>query len=217
MTPTLLAQRDPDAWVKGAVEQLAEYGFVLDSDPRLPSWPAMVVEEPIKGSWWSHRKAHLIFQIGSRFLEHPDVLHVVLVSGKGTCVHRRLGAALLAVALADESWKFASLGSAERALLRRVRKETRLFADEEDMPTLDVRRNGLLMRDLERRLLCAGGSVHTAHGSHAKYVTTWEAWMAEHSLRAPRISVETGKRRLDEALESLNQRFRGRGTLPWWP
>jgi hypothetical protein len=217
MAPTLLAQRDPDAWMTRAIGHLAEYGFVLDSDPRLPSWPAMVVDEPIKGSWWSHPKAHLIFQIGARFIDHPDVLHVVLVSGKGTCVHRRLAPALLAVALSDETWKFAGLESDHEALLRHVSKVTRLFADEEGMPALDARRNGRLMRELERRLLYAGGSVHTARGSHAKYVTTWEVWMAEHRLRKPRIGAATGRQRLDQTLESLNQRFGGRGTLPWWP
>lgn len=188
---------------------------MLDSDPTLPSWPSLVVERSVRGSWWADPEVHLINAIGSRFTEHADVLHSVFVSGKLTCVHRRLWPAFLAVALAREDWKLKGLSPGARTVWDRLRRSERLHADEPGLPTESVKANGRFMRELEGRLLCAGGSVHTPRGSHAKYVTTWEAWMRERSLPAPRISVADGRSQLDDCVDRLNREFAGRGTLPW--
>ena len=199
-----------------AVAQLHEWGLVLDSDRRLPSWPSLVVERPVRGSWWADPEVHLIHEAGTRFVDHPDVLHVVLVSGKLTCLHRRLWAAFLAVALAVDEWKLLDLSAPARELWRRVQRDHSVFADEPDLPSGNIKANGALMRELESRLLCAGGNVHTARGSHAKFVTTWETWQANRALPAPGVSAADGRAQLDACLERLNREFGGRGTLPWW-
>ncbi|HET7419236.1 MAG TPA: hypothetical protein VFL27_02525 [Candidatus Dormibacteraeota bacterium] len=217
MPAALLARRDPDAWLESVLDRLDKWGLMLDSDPMLPSWPALAVDSPIDGSWWSHPEAHLIHSAGGRLFAHPDVLHVVLVSGKRTCVHRRLHESFIAVAVAGDDWKLAGLPPESRRMLESLRAAGRLFADDAGLPSPDVRRNGRLMRELERRLLCAGGDVHTARGAHAKFVMTWDEWLKERKLRAPRLSAATGRRRLDECLRRLNGLFGGHGTLPWWP
>lgn len=215
MSSKTAAEIDPDAWLEAALARLDEWGLILDSDPKLPSWPSLVVEHQVRGSWWSDPDVQLIDEVGSRLVNHPDVFHVVLVSGKLTCLHRRLWEAFLAVALADEDWKFRGLSAAARTVLELTRAGGRLSADEAGLPSTDAKQNGRLMRELERRLLCAGGSMHTARGAHVKFVIGWETWMAEHDLPAPRLPAESGRRQLDECLAALNRQFDGHGTLPW--
>ncbi len=216
MTADLLARRDPDQWLASALERLDESGLVLDSDPKLPSLASLVVERTVRGSWWADPEVHLIHRLGSRLTQHEDVLHVVLVSGKMTCVHRRLWPAFLAVALGNEQWKVDGLSTAGKAMLARLRREQRLTADEPDLPSTSVKANGAAMRELESRLLCAGGDVHTSRGSHAKFVTTWTIWHAQRALPTPNFSAPEGRRQLDECLDRLNRESSGRGRLPWW-
>ena len=159
---------------------------------------------------------HVIHDLGSRLIDHQDVLHVVLVSGKRTCVHRRLWPALLAVALSTERWKFDGLHRPARAIWHLVQKQSRIYADEPGLPSTSVRENGRSMRELEERMLCAGGDVHTPRGSHAKFVATWETWMAERNLTKPDLSARAGSKEIDDCLERLNREFGGHGTLPWW-
>lgn len=215
MARGLLAKRDQDGWVKWAIARLDEWGLVLDSDPKLPSVASMVVERPVRGSWWADRDVHLIYECGARLVAHPDVLHVVLVSAKRTCVHRRLWPAFLAVALADEDWKLRGLSPAAREMWKRLQTHGRLVADEPGLPSTNARANSAAMRELEARLLCAGGNVHTQRGAHAKFVTTWDAWLAERRLPAQRIPGAEGRAQLEACLERLNREFSGHGTLPW--
>jgi hypothetical protein len=216
MATDLLARRDPERWLGDAIARLEDWGLVLDSDPALPSLPSLVLERPVRGSWWADPDVHLIHRLSSRFIEHPDVLHVVLVSGKRTCVHRRLWPEFLAVALAAEAWKLEGLNANGRAMWARLQRDGRLTADEPDLPSTSVKANGAAMRELESRLLCAGGDIHTARGSHVKCLTLWREWQAERTLPPPGPSAETGRRVLDERLNRLNREFGGRGVLPWW-
>ena len=216
MTAGLLARRDPDAWLSRAMDDLERWGLVLDSDPRLPSWPSLVVERPVRGSWWADPEVHLIDDVGARLVHHPDVLHVVLVSAKLTCVHRRLWPAFTAVALASEAWKLDGMAAGARRILDLMPDDQPLHADEEGMPSSSAKENGRLMRQLEARLLCAGGNVHTARGAHVKFVIGWSAWIREREISRPAMSASDGRARLDECLDSLNREFGGRGTLPWW-
>jgi hypothetical protein len=213
---TTLARRDPDGWLQAAVVRLQEWGLMLASDQALPSLPSLVVERHVAGSWWADPEANLIYQSARRLAGHPDVVYVVLVSAKLTYLHKRLAPALLAVALNDADWKFAGLPPPARAIWERLKQEPLLYADEPGLPAADVRQNGRLMRDLEARLLCAGGNVHTLRGSHAKFAIRWDAWMSGRKLAKPRISAETGTKRLDECLDRLNLEFGGHGKMPWW-
>jgi hypothetical protein len=120
------------------------------------------------------------------------------------------------VALDDADWKFEGLSVRARAIWERLKQEPRLHAAEPELPTTDVRQNGRLMRELEARLLCAGGNVHTLRGSHVKYAVTWDDWMSERKLAKPRMSAQTGIKRLDKCLDGLNVEFGGHGKMPWW-
>ncbi len=83
---------------------IAQHGVVLASAKGpVPSLAEAAAGEPIRGSWWSHRKGSEIFQALSAVSDSPDVLSFRLVDGKITFVHRRLWPAL--VRLAEELGK----------------------------------------------------------------------------------------------------------------
>ncbi|CAN5769420.1 hypothetical protein BH11MYX2_BH11MYX2_39630 [soil metagenome] len=78
-----------------------KHGVVLASAKGpVPSLAEAIVNEPIVGSWWSHPKAHLIFDVLSAVDEDVDVRCFKLVDGKVTFVHRRLWPAVVSLARA---------------------------------------------------------------------------------------------------------------------
>jgi hypothetical protein len=71
-------------------------GIVLESaQGPAPSLAATIAGEPIRGSWWGHRKAPQIFNCSRALRDSKDVLVCRLLGGKVTYVHRRLWPALV--------------------------------------------------------------------------------------------------------------------------
>jgi hypothetical protein len=63
----------------------------------VPNLAEAIAAEPIRGSWWAHRKSHQIFLCSRAIRESKEVLVCRLVGGKVTYVHRRLWPALVRV------------------------------------------------------------------------------------------------------------------------
>lgn len=184
--------------------ELERRGLLLESDPRRPSVAGIVAGEPIRGSWWSHPRSHEIYAVLERLAEHPDVLRVKLLSGKVTLVHRRLWPAVLGVAKSGEVWQTKGLPASARSLAARVARDATVRTDR-----LRRSHSGDLARELEKRLLVHGESVHTESGAHAKVLETWERWARRVRAGRP-LPPREAKRRLEEAVEEL-----GGGDLPW--
>jgi hypothetical protein len=73
-----------------------KHGVVLASGKGpVPNLAEAVAGEPIRGSWWAHRKGREIFQVLSSVSQSEEVLVCRLVGGKVTYVHRRLWPALI--------------------------------------------------------------------------------------------------------------------------
>ena len=71
-------------------------GVVLESARGpAPNLAERVAGEPIRGSWWKHRKAGQIFHCSRAVRDSREVLVCRLVEGKVTYVHRRLWPALV--------------------------------------------------------------------------------------------------------------------------
>jgi hypothetical protein len=126
----------------------------------------------IRGSWWSHAKGKLIFNIASALEDEPDVLACKL-AGKATFVDRALWAALARV-VTDASWRKAAragLSDAALAVARRAgRGSVRL--DKKTKKTFTARDKAAL----EKRSVLHITSEHTASGAHATVVRSWESW-----------------------------------------
>jgi len=69
---------------------VAEHGAVLASahHATVPNLAEAIAGEPIVGSWWSHPKSNLIFDVLSAIDDAPDVRCFKLVDHKVTFVHR---------------------------------------------------------------------------------------------------------------------------------
>jgi hypothetical protein len=84
---------------KQGLAWVAQQGVVLQAARGpVPSLAQTIAGEPIRGSWWSHAKAHEIFRVADAISESEDVLVCKLVEGKVTYVHRRLWPALVKLA-----------------------------------------------------------------------------------------------------------------------
>jgi len=71
-------------------------GIVLESARGpAPSLAATIAGEPIRGSWWKHRKAAQIFRCSRAVRDSKKVLVCRLLGGRVTYVHRRLWPALV--------------------------------------------------------------------------------------------------------------------------
>jgi hypothetical protein len=71
-------------------------GIVLESARGpVPSLAETIAGEPIRGSWWGHRKGDSIFACSRAIRNSKDVLTCRLIDGKVTYVHRRLWPALV--------------------------------------------------------------------------------------------------------------------------
>lgn len=198
--------------------KILKFGFLLESDPKLPSVCTLITGAPLRGSWWSHPLAQTIFQVNEKLEDHPDVLITKLVSGKVTFVHRERWSEVVAIGTAHEPWQMEGLSASAQALLKTVQetgalrtdqiRSTRSQATTKDKP-------GDFAQDLERKLLIHAEQIHTASGAHAKLLETWEHWAKKTGFAGPAIRADQAKRNLEERLRKLNNEFDATARLPW--
>lgn len=194
---------------------LEDSGFLLESDPKLPSVCTLITGAPLRGSWWSHPLAQVIFQVNEQLEDHKDVLITKLVSGKVTFVHRQLWPKIIAIGESREAWQMKKLPEAARALLKHIEEGGSLTTDQLAWTSRVKMKVGDAARGLEKRLLIVGTQFHSESGAHAKLLETWEHWAQRINFKAPPVSVERAKRNLELILDNLNEEFDAAATLPW--
>ena len=86
------------------LDAIAEHGLLLLQDKQLANAVTVITGEHLKGSWWSHPRAHEIFR-AVEALPEDQVLSTKLVGGKVTFVHRKLWPDLLAVATGEREYE----------------------------------------------------------------------------------------------------------------
>jgi hypothetical protein len=178
--------------------RLAADGLLLQQDANLPSLATLVAGGPVRGSWWSHPAANIIFNLLNELSAHPDALATRLVGGKVTFVHRRLWPALLGVAMSRASWQLSGLAPRTRRLLDEVEAEGVVLAA------------GAEAKELGKRLLVRDEQVHTPAGHHELRLERWELW-ADREAVAPLPAAEA-QAQLETALRALGGKAR---LLPW--
>jgi len=90
--PLPLALTDPIRFVE-------THGVVLEAGRGVrPSLAEAIAGEPIRGSWWGHKKGRAIFRATRTVRDCDEVLVCRLVDGKITYVHRRLWPAIVRLA-----------------------------------------------------------------------------------------------------------------------
>jgi hypothetical protein len=82
-----------------ALAFVEKHGIVLESARGpVPSLAETIAGEPLRGSWWGHRKGETIFACTRALRNSKDILTCRLIDGKVTYVHRRLWPALVRLA-----------------------------------------------------------------------------------------------------------------------
>jgi hypothetical protein len=200
---------------QSVLRSLRTIGFLLESDAKLPSVASLVSGEPIRGSWWSHPAAQVIFQINEQLEDHEDVLIAKLVSGKVTFVHRNIWSEVIAIGRAREPWQLKNLSTPVRKLLEQVEEAGSLTTTEVDWPSKSKMKLGDAVRELERRLLIVGTQYHSESGAHEKRLETWKHWIKQRKFRPTETSTESAKLLLESNLRRLNDEFGASATLPW--
>ncbi|HWN08443.1 MAG TPA: hypothetical protein VNO50_04075 [Pyrinomonadaceae bacterium] len=196
-------------------QQLKGFGFLLESDPKLPSVCTLITGTPMKGSWWSHPMAQIIFQINERLEDHKDVLITKLVSRKVTFVHRKLWPEVVSIGAAREPWQFSKLSNSAQWLLKTIDAGGSISTDELPSPPPGKTKIGDAARELEKKLMIHGAQIHTESGAHAKVLETWPHWAARVGLAVPKVSPANAKKILEERMLKLNQESTASAKLPW--
>ena len=85
--------------LEDALALVEEHGILLESAKGpVPSLASEIAGEEIRGSWWGHAEAELIWSLTRRLRGSEDILVCRLIGGKVTYVHRRLWPALVRLA-----------------------------------------------------------------------------------------------------------------------
>jgi len=206
---------DNDEAFARVIAALNSYGFLLESDPHLPSVCGIVTGEPLRGSWWSHPLAHTIFSINEQLSHLAEIVTTKLVSSKVTFVEKKLWPDILAIGSARATWQMKKLSPGARALLKKVDAAGYLRTDQIQWnPARYQASVGDATRELEKKLLVLTAQIHTETGSHAKAVESWQSWRQKHQLASSR-SIEHAMSKLTQLMAQLNAQFNARGTLPW--
>lgn len=200
---------------KLVLAQLRRDGFLLESDPKLPSVCTLITGEALRGSWWSHPQAQTIFQVNERLEDHKDVLITKLLAGKVTWVHRKLWPEIFAIGIAREPWQMKQLTASARALIKKIDQEGSLTTDKLSWPRSNKIKPGDAARELEKKLLINAAQFHTEIGVHAKLLETWEHWAKRIGFKTATIPAQTAKSKIEEKLVILNQQFGVSAKLPW--
>ena len=184
--------------------QLQDDGFLLLSDSELPSVSGLVTGEKVRGSWWSHKRAQVIFEVAELLEDHPEVMIMKLISKKVTFVHRELWNHVYSIGIARDDWQLKKLSADARRVLKKLDDGKELG------PTL-----GDTTRELESRLLIHAEQIHTQSGKHAKVIETWDVWARRAGFRPRRQDAVAARRFLEQRLTNINRKYNGAGKLPW--
>jgi len=85
--------------IKSPVEFVKAHGVVMETAKGpVPTLAHGMAGEVIRGSWWSHPKAHAIHAATLEARDSADILTCRIVRGKVTLVHKRLWPALVRIA-----------------------------------------------------------------------------------------------------------------------
>jgi hypothetical protein len=193
-----MADTSSETALRQAVDALDRAGLLFMHDARRPSLTALVAGEPIRGSWWGHVAGRRIFQVANALEDGGRVLFVPLLSAKVTLVDRRLWPALVSVGESRAPWQMDPLTPNARELLEEVNRAGR------------VRASGPSSKALARALLVHAEQVHTAGGSHATELVSWQEVRSERDI-VERLDEDTARRELEEAAAAIDSAL----ALPW--
>lgn len=190
---------------------LAAAGILLVQDATLPSVTTLVTGEPVRGSWWAHEQAHSIFDVLEAF--ETDAAIAKLVGKKQTLVHRDRWPELAAIGAERADWQLGGLPADARSVLEQVDAAGGAVRSHA-LTVAGSRARGVVVRDVETRLLLAIREIHTESGRHAKVLQPWPSWAADAGIAVP-LPDPAGARVAFESIVRGWAPHRVAKLLPW--
>ncbi|MGH2364869.1 MAG: hypothetical protein ACRDHX_09495 [Chloroflexota bacterium] len=142
------------------------------------------------------------------------MLETKLLAGKVTYVHHRLWPDIFGVGLPREGWQLDALSPESSWLLECLARDSELQLNDLPLPAgLSRKRLPDAGRQIERRVLARGYSIHTPGGAHAKCLETWQRWGERTGVQPAPVSE--AKRQLEQAAEAFAAGAAAQ--LPWMP
>ncbi len=206
MPATMTRPQETTAATQRVVEELQRRELLLQAGREFASVANIVAGETIRGSWWAHPKSNVIYWVCEDLEQHPRVADARLLAGKVTHLWDTLWADVVAIGMAREPWQIGGLSSAARHLLERV------DADPINTTTAawdSVEKLGDVCRVLEQRLLVKSAEIHTESGRHAKVLSSWRSWWAQHGDGAL-PQADAARQRIEAVVGETEHRL-----LPW--
>ena len=189
-----------------AVELLRTCKLLMLADHApLPSLVSAVAGQPVHGTWWSHPRANLIFELANAIEDSGEALVVKLVAGKVTFVHAALWPALCRV-VTDATFRkgaLAALSPIAKKLVMQTEQAGRLKLD--DVTPDERGAFGKAKGEVEKAMAVLVTSVHTERGNHAAVFESWTAWAATRRDVVRAASSMT----FEDALASLRVEAKG--------
>jgi hypothetical protein len=145
-----------------------------------------VAGERVVGSWWSHPRGGLIFNISQALEDAGDVVVAKLVEGKVTFVHASLWPALYAF-VSDAGYRARAqeaLSPAAKRLLRAVGERDVRMDELTTKRGADKRALGKAKDEIEKTLSAHTVQLHTERGSHTTVLRAWSRWASAETKRA---------------------------------
>jgi len=188
---------DPHSWLTQT-----KVATLTPSDPGIPSLVGCLTGEHTTGSWWSHPKAHSIYNTYQRIVEFDDVLTFKLVNNKVTFVHRDLWGPILSTVL-DANWNQSArhqLSPFSNTILELVDHRGSLLCTRSNLPyDADPSAMKRARKELERKALLITGDQHTESGTHAPFLESWKNFQKKHLHEMGPLTTR------DEALRTIKE------------
>jgi len=194
--------------------KLIQDGFLLLTDPVLPSLTTFVVGKPVKGSWWGHPQGKLIYNLGQNLLDEKNIISVKLINKKVTFVEEHLWDALYSLSDSKEVWQVKGLHTSAMKLLDLISKLGEIRAD--DTRLKKIPEVLALAKKLEEKLLIYSESIHTESCKHVRLLRSWKNLMISKEYKPKKMNVEKAKKYLDEKLSLFTPKtYQKKLDLPW--
>jgi len=150
-----------------------------------PSLVKAIVGKNVPGNWWSHRKAHIIYNYYQDLLESDKVLTLKLINTKTTFVYIELWPLLLGIVL-DKKWRgkaLIGLNQNAKNLLKLVQSR-RVLSVNTISKKWESGKLGLkkARMDLERRGLVLSRDEHTDTGTHTAVLESWKSFQLRKDI-----------------------------------
>ena len=188
---------DPNKWLKQS-----KVATLTPVDEKVSSLVEELTGEKVKGSWWGHSQAHLIYNTYQRLVRDHKILTMKLVKGKVTFIHQELLVSVLSAVL-NQKWRQSAryqLSSLSEAILKLVEEKGTLLCTSPHLPFNESRKELRKARiELERRALIVSGDKHTDSGAHAPYLESWDHFYQTRMQKTNALITR------DKALQSIKK------------